>query len=432
VWRLAGLVAVGLVVVLAGPGLLSGPDQRPQPAADVQPSTPPPAGVVGPNVEHVIPPLRWEPRGSQVRSAFAIAAVARLSALRQGVDTLLWAGTLDGHDHVAVISYRRQPNQSGMDSIEVAALRVRQLADVATARSQTIGYVSGPDGLVGLAWQGQDLHTRLLVLSRPAPMRLEVSSLIDYHADGRISRQWQGVTLHDGVAVTDLGRHVDPVIIVRAQDLGSGISPTLVEVGGRRALPSPGEVTVAGVSAASYAGPDRTVLVDGLARAVGRLFDLRHADARVLWSGRLAGGLSDSGQRIAGRGALVLVRRDDGATFQAFVFADQLGQGESSIANAVRWSVADRLPYAFSSYADGAPLVLINPTGPGSATITPATGSPMRVDFNAEGVATVAIDAVTGRNISGADVVVRDPSGGTVLRSTLVDPGTVDAFGLYL
>src|SRR4051794_617831 len=108
VWRLAGLVARGLVVVLAGPGRLSRRDQRPQPAADVQPSTPPPAGVVGPNVEHVIPPLRWEPRGSQVRSAFAIAAVARLSALRQGVDTLLWAGTLDGHDHVAVISYRRQ------------------------------------------------------------------------------------------------------------------------------------------------------------------------------------------------------------------------------------------------------------------------------------------------------------------------------------
>jgi hypothetical protein len=355
-----------------------------------------------------------------------------MSKLRQGVDSLLWAGTLDGHDHVAVISYRRLPNQSGMDSIEVAALRVRRLADIATARSQTIGYVSEPDGLVGLAWEGTDEHTRLLVLSRPARMRVEVSSVIDYHPDGHISRSWQRATLDDGVVVTDLGRQVDPVIIVRPQDLGSGTSPTLVEVGGRRPLPGPGEVTVAGVSAASYAGPDRTVLVDGLARAVGQLFDLRDAGVRVLWSGRLAGGLGESGQRITGRGALVLVRRHDGATFQAFVFADPAGPGESSIANAVRWSAADRLPYAFSSYADGAPLVLINPSGPGSATVTPVTGPPLRVQFNAHGVATLADDAVTGRNVSGATVVVRDPSGGTVLRSSLVDPGTVDAFGLYL
>jgi hypothetical protein len=222
------------------------------------------------------------------------------------------------------------------------------------------------------------------------------------------------------------------VIIVRPQDRSSGTSPTLVEVGGRRSVPSPGEVTVAGISSPSYAGPDRTVLVDGLARAVGQLFDLREAAAKVIWSGRLAGGLSESGQRITGRGAQVILRRDDGATFQAFVFADRAGPGESSIANAVRWSVADRLPYAFSSYAEGAPLVLINPSGPGSATITPTARPPMRVQFNAEGVATVTDDAVAGPNISGAGVVVHDPSGNTVLRSTLVDPGTVDAFGLYL
>jgi hypothetical protein len=355
-----------------------------------------------------------------------------MSELRPGVDSLLWAGTLDGHDHVAVFSYRRLPNQSGRDSIEVVALRVRHLAEVPTARSRTIGYVSEPDGLVGLAWQGKDQHTRLLVLSRPTRMRVEVSSVIDYHPDGRISRRWQRAILKDGVVVTDLGRHVDPVIIVRPQDHGSGSSATLVEVGGRRPLPSPGEVTVAGVSSPSYAGPDRTVLVDGLARAVGQLFDLRAADATVLWSGRLAGGVSASGQQITGRGALVMLRRDDGATFQAFVFADPTGPGESSIANAVRWSVAERLPYAFSSYADGAPLVLINPSGAGSATIIPKARPPMRVQFNAAGVAIVADDAVAGPNISGAPVVVRNPSGSIVLRSTLVDPGTVDAFGLYL
>jgi hypothetical protein len=41
-------------------------------------------------------------------------------------------------------------------------------------------------------------------------------------------------------------------------------------------------------------------------------------------------------------------------------------------------------------------------------------------------------DDVAGPNLSGAPIVVRRQSGRTVLRSTLVDPGTVDPFGLYL
>src|SRR4029079_14836393 len=47
-WRVAGLLAIVLVAVLVVPGLLSGPHQRPRPAADVRPS--PPANVVGPNL----------------------------------------------------------------------------------------------------------------------------------------------------------------------------------------------------------------------------------------------------------------------------------------------------------------------------------------------------------------------------------------------
>jgi hypothetical protein len=430
VWRVAGLLAVGLAAALAGPGLLSSPEpQQPRSSDSPGPSVQG-APTVRPNAPQAVPPLGWATRGPEVGSDVAVAALARMRAQRPGVDRLLWAGSFDGHDHVVVASYRRQPNYP-TDATEVAALRFERTSDLETARSQTIGYVSEADGLVGLAWQGEDRHTRLLVLSRPAALPVEVSSAIDYHASGSISRRWHRATLHDGAGVTDLGRHVDPVIVVRPQDLGSSTSASLVVVHGRPEQPSPGEVTISGISSPSYAGPDTSILVGSLARAVGMLFDLRDADSTVLWSGQIAGGRSDSGQRINGRAALVLVRRHDGPVLQAFVYSDPK-VFESATANAVRWSIADRLPYAFSTYEAGAPLVLVNPGGPGSATLTRTGGPPLRVKLDGNGVATLSDDGVAGPNVSGVEVVVRDPSGRRVLRSTMVDPGTVDAFGLYL
>jgi hypothetical protein len=430
VWRIAGLLAVGLAVAVAGPGLLSSPDpQEPRSSTSPRPSVPA-APTVRPNPPHVVPSLRWAPRGPEVGSDIAAAALARMRAQRPGVDRLLWAGSLDGRDHVIVASYRRPPNYP-TDATEVAALRFERTSDLATARNQTIGYVSDADALVSLAWQGADLHTRLLVLSRPGASPAEVSPAIVYHPSGSISRRWHRATLHDGAGVTDLGRHVDPVIVVRPKDLGSSIGASLVVVHGRPEQPSPREVTISGVSSPSYAGPDPSILIGSLARAVGMLFDLRDADSRVLWSGQIAGGRSDSGQRISGRAALVVVRRHDGPVLQAFVYSDPKVY-ESATANPVRWSVADRLPYAFSTYAAGAPLVLVNPGGPGSATLTRTTGPPLRVQLDGNGVARLSDSGVVGPNVSGAAIVVRDPSGRRVLRSTMVDPGTVDAFGLYL
>lgn len=212
VWRIAGLLGVGLLAVVAGPGLLSSPDPSElRPASASGPSAQA-APLVRPVRPTVVAPLRWAPRGPEVGSDFALAALVRLRAERQGVDRLLWAGSLDGRNHVVVVSYRRQPNQAGADSIEAAALRVRRVSDLATAHSETIGYVTEPDALVGLTWQGDDQHTRLLVLARPTLQRVQVSSVVDHDAVGR---RWRTAALSDGVLVTDLGRHVDPVILVR-------------------------------------------------------------------------------------------------------------------------------------------------------------------------------------------------------------------------
>jgi hypothetical protein len=245
VWRVAGLLVLGLVAVVAGPQLLSSRVAGQQQQASPLRSPAATAPLVRPISPRVVPPLRWGPRGPEVGSDFVVAALARLREERHGVDRLLWAGSLDGHDHVVVFTYRRQPNLFYTDSIEVAALRVRHLRDLPTAHGETIGYVRSADELVGLAWQGADQHTRLLVLARPRPRLVQVSSYVDYDVVGRVSRRWSDATLDDGVLVTDLGRNAEPVILVRPDNVSSRTkitSPIIVEVHGR---PSPPRVAAA-------------------------------------------------------------------------------------------------------------------------------------------------------------------------------------------
>jgi hypothetical protein len=429
VWRVAGLLLLGLVAVVAGPQLLSSPG--PQQAAPPRPPTQS-ARLVPPVLPRPVPPLRWAPRGPEVGSAVALAAVARLRALRPGVDRLLWAGSLDGHDHLVVVTYRRRPNLSPEDPIEVAALHVRRARDVATANGETIGYLGGAGSFVGVAWRGADQHTRLLVLGRPTRLRVQVSSVVNYDPIGRDTRLWRDARLTHGVVVTDLGRQSDPVIVVRSKDRDSTTSPAIIQVEGLPDLPSPDEVSVNGVSSPAYVGPNAQRLVATLAQAVSPLFDLRDADSTVVWSGKLAGGdRRGPGARLTGRGALVLVRRHDGPMFQAFVYG-AAGFLKSYPAIPVRWSVAGRLPYIFLPYEPGSPHVIINPGGPGSATFTPTVGRPLQVRLDGHGVGTLPADTSFATRVSGARVVVRDASGRTVLRSTMVNPDTANPFTPYL
>jgi hypothetical protein len=376
--------------------------------------------------------IRWAPRGPDVESAFAAAAVARMRAMRPGVDRLLWAGTLDGRDHVAVVSYRRALDQSATDATEVAALRVNRVADVAIARSVTVGYVGAVGGLVGLAWQGDDKRTRLLVLADPGQAQVFVSSVVHYHPSGEISRTWHHAALREGALVKDLGRQVDPVILVRPKKFWSRTTQAVVKVQGRPEAPGADEFRVAGVSSRSYAGPDPGLLVDSLAQSMSMILDLRDADSTVLWSGEITGGLGNAGEWLIGRAALVLVRRHDGPTFQAFIYSEPARSLTSFDSNAVRWSVADRLPYAFSTYEPEAPLLLVNPGGPGSATLRPEVGWTLHVRIHRNGVALLDHDAALDRPVAGARVVVRDPSGRTVLRSRMANSAMADPLGFNL
>jgi hypothetical protein len=429
VWRVTGLLVLGLVAVVAGPRLLSSPGPQPSPPPRPPTQSAPLVPLVLPRP---VPPLRWAPRGPEVGSAVAVAAVARLRALRPGVDRLLWAGSLDGHDHLVVVSYRRRPNLSPEDPIEVAALHVRRARDVATANGETIGYLGGAGSFVGVAWRGGDQRTRLLVLGRPTRLRVQVSSVVDYDPIGRDTRRWRDARLTHGVVVTDLGRQSDPVIVVRSTDRDATTSPAIIQVEGLPDLPSPDEVRVNGASSPAYAGPNAQGLAATLARAVSPLFDLRDADSTVVWSGKLAGGEGHGAEpRRIGRGALVLVRRDDGPMFQAFVYG-AAGFLKSYPAIPVRWSVAGRLPYIFLPYEPGSPHMIINPSGPGSATFTPTVGRPLRVRLDGHGVGTLPADSSFATRVSGSRVVVRDASGRIVLRSTMVNPDTANPFTPYL
>ncbi|MGZ4610404.1 MAG: hypothetical protein ACXV2H_09125 [Actinomycetes bacterium] len=434
VWRALGTVVVVAAVALAGPGLLSNPSHGPHPTATPTPD------VVPPLPPKPVAPLRWAPRGDLLGTDFAAAALARFRRNRPDVDRLLWAGSLGpggtgqstSADKVAVVAYRPAPDTYASDGVEIAALRVAGGSDTTGAIVTDIGTVRGPGGAVGFAWRGSDRHTRLLVLARPAALAVQVSPVIDYHRDGSISRGWQEVRSADGAAVADLGSKVDPVMVVRPVTAVSGVSPFLVDVHGLSTR-SPRDIQIAGSRADFYVGPDPDQLVDGVAQAVRSMFDLHDADSKVIWDGHIATGRdAHLGPATSGRGALVLVRRHDGATFQVFVFVDHTGVLRSYSANPVSWADGDRLPYAFSTFDDGAPMYLLNPLGPGSITVVPSVGPPKTVPLDGNGVGVLVSDANKGPVYRGPRVVVHDPAGRVVLRSTLVDVSTVDAFGLYL
>lgn len=426
VWRVAGLVALGVAVALAGPGLLSGQNGG---RGRVPSPTPTANAVVPPVLAAPVPRLGWAPRGSLMGSDFAAAAAGRFRQDRTDVDRLLWAGSLDTKDRVAVVAYLPSPDTYS-DGIEVAALRVGPDDDPARAAVVGFGAVHGPDGAVGIAWRGSDSRARLLVIGAPATLDLQVSPVVDYHRDGSISRRWRHVRARDGVVVVDLGPRVDPAIVVRPTDASSDARPFVVDVPGPTTTAE--DIEIPGSHDDRYAGPPADRLVDGVALALRPLFDLHDVAARVIWDGQIASGRGSRLPALSGRGALVWVRRHDGPVFQVFVYVNGAGALQSYAANPVPWAVGDRLPYTFSTFEDSAPLYVLNPSGPGSVTVTPALGKARQVGLDGNGVGTLMPDANTGATYAGARVVVHDRTGRPVLTSRLVDPGTVDAFGLYL
>ncbi|HSR26476.1 MAG TPA: hypothetical protein VLW53_23185, partial [Candidatus Eisenbacteria bacterium] len=345
--------------------------------------------------------------------SFAQAAMARVGRERPGAGKVLYAATLPDGGRVAVLAVR--PQDLGIDvgsALEVMSLHVPPRVPVEDGDVTQSGGIAAPDDLAGWAGHGADGHVYVVVLGRPAPLTARLSGRIDDHPDGSATRRWRAVAARDGSTLLDLGTRTDRVVVVGPPPAGHR-SPLLLEVdgwGGR----GPAETTavVKGVRAASYHGPSPAGLARALTDVSTDVLDPARADVRVVWSGRL------SPQR---RAALVVLRRPDGPTHQAFAVEDDTTtasdggvgvwlQGPRS----VPWSGATRAPWLFSSGDPGEGVLLVNPSGRAAASVVTAGQKPVLVHLDARGTALLPAGVGDPFGARRTVVTVRSPSGRVV------------------
>lgn len=415
-----GLLALALGALVLGPRLVSSSEHVPQPTGQALR----PAATDFPTQTAAQPPAvasLWRARGNLAGDrSFALAALGRIGRERPGPRKVLYAATLPDGGRVAILAVR--PQNLGLDvgpAVEVMSLHVPPRVPVEAGEVTQSGGIAGPDDLAGWAGHGSDGHVYVVVLGRPAPLTAQVSGRIDYHPDGSATRRWRVVAARDGSTLVDLGTRTDRLVVVRPPRAGArspsagARSPLLLEVdgwGGSR--PPDTAATVKGVRAATYGGPSPAGLARALTDVSTDVLDPASADLRVVWSGRL------SPQR---RAALVVLRRPDGPTFQAFAVEDDTTtasdggvgvwlQGPRS----VPWSGATRAPWLFSSGDPGAGVLLVNPSGRATASVATAGRPAVLVHLDARGLA--LLPPGVGDPFGGRETVVtvRSPSGRVV------------------
>ena len=162
-----------------------------------------------------------------------------------------------------------------------------------------------------LTWAGLVANDRVLALAmtRPGPVKFEVSSRVRFGSDGAAQRLWSPLYAEDGVVVSDLGQRVDPVVTVRVAGAGLHVGPA------RHAGRDPGAgATTAERDRHRHRHLPRARHPLPVARAAGRV-----RDRSPTWTPRsssCSGAPPCPGPRKL---ALVLVTRDDGQRFQALV-----------------------------------------------------------------------------------------------------------------
>jgi hypothetical protein len=239
-----------------------------------------------------------------------------------------------------------------------------------------------------------------------------------FDADGTAGRFWSPSYAEDGVVVLDLGREVDPIITLRARGAGFSSVPLVTRVS--RPAPASDLLQVDGIVTSTYRGPDTPHLSNALRAGAGTVADLDRSRLELLWSATLP---------RARKLALVLVTRPDGQRFQALVGQ----QGESEFQAGVRplpRDASERLPWLFTPPTPEDSTLLLCPTGPGSVVYRRA-GEPDHVlPIDASGVASLIVPGSRPPSASGARVVLRDPDGRVLLRTTLPEPGFDDPLAL--
>jgi len=401
-----GLLLLGAVVALTKPDLALHADR---PAA-----TPtPPSETAAPGPRDVV---RWEPRGNLVPDeAFLAAAMARVTSERPEATRLFFAGRLPDGSRLVLAG---TDVDRGMVATRVHALLVPEGTAVETAMVTEGSALTDPQQVLAWAARGRGDRVIAVAMTRPGPVRFEVSGRVAFGSDGSAQRLWTPVYAGDGVVVEDLGRHADPIVTVRAVGPGVFSLPLVTRVVEK--VPAVDVLPVAGVGAAGYRGPDAVHLSRGLRAGAGAVADLDAARLEVLWSGELF-----RSRQLA----LVLVTRADGQRLQALVGQ----QGDFEFPAGVRAlprGASDWLPWLLEPSSPDNPTLLLCPTGPGTLVYS-RDGRPDKVlPVSAGGVAALVEPGGLPPSASGAVVTLLDLDGGEILRTTLPEPGFDDPLAL--
>lgn len=403
-----GLLLAGVAVALVRPDLSLHADR---------PTARPSVGMLAESARsNPLDGIDWEPRGDLVGDTrFVTAAVARVARERPEATRLYFAGRLP--DGSRLVLAGTDVNR-GMVATRVHALLVPPGAPVQTATVTEASALTDPQQVLAWAARGRDDHVLVVAMTRPGPVRFEVSARVLFGPDGSAQRVWTPAYARDGVVVEDLGAEADPIVTVRAVGPGVFSLPLVVRV--VRRVPTRPVLLVAGVGAAGYRGPDAGDVSRALRAGAGSVADLDTARLEVLWSGT---------PFTARRLALVLVTRADGQRFQALV-GEQGGHEFPAGVRALPRGAIDRLPWLLEPFSPEDPTLLLCPTGPGSLVYR-RDGAPDRVlPIDQGGVAALVEPGPSPPSVSGADVTVRDIDGAVVLRTTLPEPGFDDPLAL--
>ena len=361
--------------------------------------------------------VAWDTRGDLATDyGFVSSAIIRIRQDRPQVARVFFAGRLPDGSRLVL---------AGSDDEDTVATAVHALVvgpgeSVADAPITELTALSDPQQV--LAWAGRDRHGQVSVvlLSRPGPVRFEVSPQVTFADDGAAGRIWTPRYAEDGVVVSDLGGEADPVVTVRAT--GPGVTPAAQVVRVVSATGRAGQrpLRIAGVDAPAYRGPDPDRLVLGLQQEAGAVADLGASNLRVLWSGALWK------QR---RVALVLITRWDGVRLQALV--GQQGNTEFSFGvRALPRGGPALLPWLLEPISPEEPTLLLCPTGRGTVVYS-RPGQPDRtLPVPASGVAGLLEPGSNPPSTSGARVTLLDPKGQELLSTVLPETGFDDPLAL--
>ena len=411
-WWAAGLAAGLVAVAVVRPDFALHAENPAQPRPSVEPTSGVDRGGGGPST------VTWDTRGDlSTDYGFVSSAIMRVRQEAPHVARVFFAGRLPDGGRLVLAG---SDDYQGTVATAVHALVVGSGEPVADAPVTELTALSDPQQV--LAWAGRDVdgHVSAVLLSRPGPVRFEVSPQVRFAADGAAGRIWTPRYAEDGLVVADLGTDVDPVVTVRAT--GPGVTPAAQVVRVLRASGRDGQrpLRIRGVDAPTYRGPDPDLLVRGLRQEAGDVADLDSSNLRVLWSGALWK------QR---RLALVLVSRWDGVRLQALVGQ----QGSSEFPFGVRALPRDApavLPWLLEPVSPEEPTLLLCPTGRGTLVYS-RPGQPDRtLPVPASGVAGLLEPGSDPPSTSGARVTLLDPKGQQLLSTVLPATGFDDALAL--